>query len=105
MRGMALPTPPPDGRTAERASHHAREASRVLLTAAVLTDVDDQAALAELANAHALTSLAWTALNPPGRRAHRHTLPVTRRECLPGTCGACDRGRELGVTVPLGGAS
>lgn len=71
---VAAPLPPlpslplPDGSTATRATHHAREATRWLHFTDTTTDPEAAADAALLAQAHALTSMAWTQLNPPGRR-------------------------------------
>lgn len=63
---------------ASRAGFHAREASRILLTAAVETDPDTVATLAELAAAHALTSTAWSKLRQQARADHGRTAYTGR---------------------------
>lgn len=61
--------------TAAAASAHARSASHYLQEADHKLAVglpEDATDAATIAQAHALASLAWTNLNPPGRR-ERHT--------------------------------
>lgn len=75
---LTLPSvPAPDGNTAVHASHHARQASFWLeaaeSAAKITPDSDDLIDFAAVAQAHAMASIAWTNLNPPGRRVRHHS--------------------------------